>query len=183
MNEKESFEHTPDVLDWRDLSGDEVYHIAHLEDEARNAATELLSKAAFSVGTILEDASKAQGIIDKNDTLALSWLHSQAYMKDMSVAPVAELKSHDLLKEVSFKDWLNNQMEQLIITGKELALEAGISEGYVSGIKRGTMKPPSNKVIFRLITVFGNKRGLEGDELKEFIISNANSLGIAINNI
>lgn len=35
------------ALQWRDLSGDEVYYIAHLENDFRNQAAFMLSKVAF----------------------------------------------------------------------------------------------------------------------------------------
>lgn len=185
MIEKEFFEHTPDVLDWRDLSGDEVYHIANLEHEARSTAAKFLSKAAFNTKGTKVATIKAQYILSRNDGLALSWLHTQAHIRNMSVAPVLETEIDDYIKSTSFKHWFDSHLKQLPekTRGKELASDAKISQAYFSGMKNGSVTSPSNETVIRLASAFGKRQGLEGDELRQFITSSVNSLGVATNNI
>ena len=71
-----------EVLHWQDLTADEVYHVAHLENEARDAMAVKLASVAFS-----SDASvtlkKANDLISHHDKRAEAWLEDQALIRVM----------------------------------------------------------------------------------------------------
>lgn len=133
------------VLHWRDLSADEVYYIAHLENEARDAMATKLASIAFSNNPTGQHA-EAKSIFTNHEARAQSWFKDQSSIRGM-LPETAELSD--------FSVWLQVQFEQRPdVFAKDIAKLAGFSPGYLSALRNGKKQNPSEDVIDRIKQAF-----------------------------
>lgn len=128
-----------------DLSADDVYHIAHLENEARDAMAIKLASVAFADNPT-ERRAEAESILANHEKRAQSWFEDQALIRGM-VPETAELSD--------FSIWLQEQFEQHPeVLAKDIAKAAGFSPGYLSGLRNGKKQNPSEDIIDRIKQAF-----------------------------
>lgn len=152
-----SEETTPD-FDWRDLEAEEVYHVAHEENELRNQVAGLLGQAAFA-SNIQARVEDAQTLMANHETRAASWLADQAMIRGRTVARM----------QANFGAWLDERIREKGLTYRGLSeIVGGASIGYLHALRKGRYTATRAKVV-QIATGIADSRELEGKERKTFI--------------
>lgn len=165
-------------LQWRDLSADEVYHIAWLENEARDATARYIIKAATSdsdeegiagafhrYSVIDANRDRYIGLIANAEARAEDWFEDQVQLRrgELPPPPPGDLKT-----------WLQRQLEHNAVAGlrkQDIAERIGFNfssfSTYCHDEDRGGRI--SRRNLTRLAVGFADLRGLEGEEREAFI--------------
>lgn len=158
------------ILDWHDLSADEVYHIACLENEARDSANAMLGKLAIDP-TVREDA--ALTILFNDDRRAASWLADQAAIRGL-LTPEQHRSNRQVPNTPHISEWLAEQYS-LCDTGlNKIAALAGVSPGYLSKLGNAHRSNPSPNVARQLAIAFAKARKLSEAETAALVIQVSN---------
>ncbi len=186
----ENFNTKEHILGWRDLSQDEVYDIAVLENQMRDnavsyleqKATEQVAKVVFTKDeSMLEPVIKEFGkALDKIEAFTETWIEAQALMRGLEYKPPKprEKRKEELILVVSplvnahpVQAWILNQIMNLPdgTHQRDIAKAAGISPGYLSGLRKGRKINPSADVINRIATAFADAHELNDESRQLFL--------------
>ncbi len=134
-----------ETLAFRDLSAEEVYHLAHLENDTRSQAAKSMGDAAFGTAKdIKERGDQAGELIANQNERDYEWLADLAAVR--GVLPEIPIKENPAL-------WLRIQLRRTGATNRQVAKELGVSEGHMSAFVKGRRDCPEElqsklKVIF-----------------------------------
>lgn len=148
-------ETAPDPLQWTDLSGDDVYYIAHMENETRNAALAMVSEAVVrSVlrGEVSETVTNARQIVHHQELMSHLWLENQARIRGTSAASDPRLNVS--ITVVPTSQWIREQIESNSrITQASVARDAGLHRSEMSNATSGhrPTSPNTRAKIYRAI--------------------------------
>lgn len=163
------------ILHWRDLTSEDVYHIAHLENESRDAFAIQLGKVAFA-----ENFSKGTHAIAGNNVLryfeqfAYSWLVNQADRREQQAADFVSYFDGVRAEPVDFKitsEWFNRQLEELPdLNIKQFAEAADLSRPTVYKLREDAGEI-SIKTSRKIVEALADAKGLQGEERRIFVES------------
>ncbi len=141
-----------EVLYWHDLSSDEVLDIAYMELQAREAAANKLGRIAFSSNPLMETDlwNRSRNILIEHEFAAQNWFEEYATTRDLFPAP-AEIPM--VIDNPAM--WIKELLKALPnINMTQLAGEAELSPGYLSQLRSGKNKKPSENTVHKLIGAY-----------------------------
>jgi hypothetical protein len=170
-------------LQWRDLSADEVYHIACLMNEARDATAKYIVAAATINGEdegiagishrysmITANRHLYMGLIANADARADAWFEDQVLLRRGELPVPPSSPPGDV------RDWLQEQLAYDAVKALpkgEVAKIAGLHASNFSTYCYDKVRSAgiSIKNIRKLAEAFADIRGLQGKEREELIAS------------
>jgi hypothetical protein len=167
--------HNAPEFQWRDLSTDEVYFVAHMENEARDQAASMLARLAFTNDPI-SNIEGAKTLLQNADARAESWLIDQAALKNGELPKLQFMDEAD--EPETLQGWLRNQQHTLQLSGRDLARAAGVNATWLSSVKSTEGRSVSLKSMQKLASAIADARGLDGETRDDFI-ANALKFGKA----
>lgn len=156
------------ILLWHELLSEEVWHMAHLDLEARDAAAALLGRAAFYTDDdkkqlALERA--AMEVRQNHELFARRWFDDQVATRNALSGnprpPIGTPIAH----------WIRQQLETLPVDGlthQIIAENSGIQRPHFTNIVNGR-RTPSLATTARLAGTFAEIRGLTGIDRQLYI--------------
>jgi hypothetical protein len=178
----------PGVLQWRDLEANDVYHIAHAENEMRDGVAALLSRIVFTDNPVLRRhiADQAESMLANQEARSASWLADRAALHGLIAAGHTSYSLFPKPEEGSLETpshyadrWLDVQMTEFGMSSREVAQMVGTSHTTIADA-RGRRREISAPHIRKLATAFADKRGLAGPARDAFIADAFRQTGFAV---
>jgi len=171
------------ILQWHDLSANEVYPVALMEYQTRESIATVLHNVHLSADS-LGRVALAQGLLVNNEARAASWLADRALLRGMRAESPAY---RDSVRQMVYKEnasviepeeiirtgkqWLDTLLTGLGLNQRELAQKTGVVPSAISRIRKGN-RIPTPAVTRRLCEVIADEKGLIGVQREMFIEDN-----------
>lgn len=137
------------VFGWHDLAGTEVYHIAHLENQARVMVATYLGRITTGWDeTQTGELANAQRVRDNYEQYAESWLQDIAAFRGLSISPQTEIPvpHKKTLIRTREGEGLKRRREAAGFSQRDLAEATGISQSTLCRAEKGIPIHPDTKL-------------------------------------
>lgn len=119
-----------ETLSFHDLSREESHGLAHVENDIRAQAGEMMARAAFSKNPN-EIIAEAKELIDNQNERDYAWLIDQARVRNS--IPIIPIDSDPAM-------YLRLQFKRTGLTNLDVATRIGVSQGQMSAFVKGRRK-------------------------------------------
>lgn len=132
-----------ETLSFHDIGKEEAHGLAHVENDMRKQAGQLMAKAAFAKkpDSVIEQAKQLLANQNERD---YEWLADQAKIRE--VIPKIPIESDPGM-------WLRIHYQRTGVTNREIAKKLGISEGHLSAFVKGNKECPE-ELQKKLVRIF-----------------------------